>query len=148
MRTPLPSLSPPPCHIFPSAGEPRDTVFGRQRMPQRVPKNRLPSHEASEDLILAELWEPKIQWVHPVPRGSRAGALSLVTSRQPSHSACRWRREPKSPEAAFSTCSPGAGEEGQWQGAVVLVGKGCPKLVGAPGCPTPGTRCRIWLAPA
>lgn len=54
--------------------------FGRQRMPQRAPKNRLQSHEASKDCILAEPWEPKIQRVHPIPGGSGVGALSFVTT--------------------------------------------------------------------
>lgn len=43
--------------------------FDRQGMPQRAPKNRLQSHEASEDHTLAELWEPTIQRAHPIPAG-------------------------------------------------------------------------------
>lgn len=107
----------PPCPHLPTTSSflqesPGAQHFGRQRMPQRAPKNRLRSHEASEDCILAELWEPKIQQAHPVPGGGRAGVPSLVAACQPSHSACRRRREPKLPEAAFCTSSPRAGEEG------------------------------------
>lgn len=87
--------------------------FGRQRMPWRAPENRLRSHEASEDRILAELCEPKIQRVHPIPGGDRAGAPSFVTAHQPSHSAHCRRCEPKLPGATFCTSSPGLGKEGQ-----------------------------------
>lgn len=83
-----------------------------QRMPQRACKNRQQSHEASKERILAELWEPKIQRVHPIPGGGEAGAPSLVTACQPS-SVHPQRHELKLPEAAFHTSSPRVGEEEQ-----------------------------------
>jgi len=122
------SLFPPCPHLPATSSLPQESPgarrSGRQRMPQRALEN---SHEA------AGLREPEIQRARPVLGAAEPEHRALVTACPQSRSACRRRHEPASPEDAFCTGSPRAGEEGQREQAGALMGRGCPKPVGALG---------------